>query len=188
MSHFRATISSIHLVFYENSRRNRPYRMWQRLAEPVNALAMTSSEQWHTYMLVFNFLKWKEGTADGFCSPVLYIISIFTDIYWVAVWEICCVVFHFTIPVSQALYVICLSSHTPNIHIVVAWMHSTGGVISSVFINISDAKPGSLSRGNWYNHNWITRIYPWYCDRQFLTMKQWKAQRSSYWTFARHPL
>ena len=49
MIHFRAKLSNIHLVFYEKSHVETGLtECGKKLAEPVNALAMTSSEQWHT--------------------------------------------------------------------------------------------------------------------------------------------
>ena len=49
MIHFRAKISSIHLVFYGKSHAETGLtECGKKLAEPVNALAMTSSGQWHS--------------------------------------------------------------------------------------------------------------------------------------------
>ena len=49
MIHFRAKSSIIHLVFYGKFRVEADLtECGKNLAEPVNALAVTSSEQWHT--------------------------------------------------------------------------------------------------------------------------------------------
>ena len=48
-----AKIPSIHLVFYGKSHVETDLTKWgKNLTEPVKALSMTSSEQWHTYMSV----------------------------------------------------------------------------------------------------------------------------------------
>ena len=48
----RAKIPSIHLVFYGKSHEETDLtKCGKNLAEPVKALSMTSSEQWHTYLL-----------------------------------------------------------------------------------------------------------------------------------------
>ena len=52
MIHFRAKISSVHLIFCGKSHVETGLtESGKNLAEPVKALAMTSSEQWHTYLV-----------------------------------------------------------------------------------------------------------------------------------------
>ena len=57
MIHFRAKNCNVHLIFYEKSHVETGLTEWGcgiKLADPVKALAMTSSEQWHTYSLIMS--------------------------------------------------------------------------------------------------------------------------------------
>ena len=58
----RAKIPSIHIVFYGKSHVETDLtKCGKNLAEPIKALSMTSSEQWHTYLkVVFCFIHFTD--------------------------------------------------------------------------------------------------------------------------------